>query len=64
MRVKIMASKQNGSSGTLRVCTPREFETLLRRTLNKPGIQRPTALRVVWSRPAPATEVDPFEDEK
>jgi hypothetical protein len=31
--------------------------------LNKPGVQRPTSLRVVWSRPRPATEIDPFEDD-
>jgi hypothetical protein len=57
-----MASK-NSSAGPVRVCTPREFENLLRRTLNKPGVHRPTSLRVVWSRPRPATEIDPFEDD-
>jgi hypothetical protein len=57
-----MASKKM-NTGTVRVCTPREFESLLRRTLNKSHISRPTSLRVVWSRPAPATEVDPFEDD-
>lgn len=57
-----MASKQK-NSGTVRVCSPREFEALLSRTLNKPGMQRPTSLRLVWSRPAPPTEVDPFESD-
>ncbi len=56
-----MASK-NTTSGTVRACTPREFENLLRRTLKKPLAQRPASLRVVWSRPAPLTEVDPFDD--
>ncbi len=56
-----MASK-NTKSVTVRACTPREFENLLRRTLNKPCVRRPTSLRLVWSRPAPLTEVDPFDD--
>lgn len=58
-----MASSKKSSAGSVRVCTPREFENLLRRTLKKSNVQRPTSLRVVWSRPRPATEVDPFEDE-
>jgi hypothetical protein len=56
-----MASKIK-NSGTVRACTPREFESLLRRTLNKSHVERPSSLRLVWSRPAPPTEVDPFED--
>jgi hypothetical protein len=56
-----MASK-NKTSGTVRACTPREFENLLRRALKKPLVERPTSLRVVWSRPAPLTEIDPFDD--
>jgi hypothetical protein len=58
----VMASKKQ-NAGSVRACTPREFEDLLRRTLNKSYVHRPTSLRVVWSRPAPATEVDPFEDD-
>jgi hypothetical protein len=57
-----MASKKT-NAGPVRACSPREFENLLRRTLNKSHVQRPTSLRIVWSRPAPATEVDPFEDD-
>jgi hypothetical protein len=49
---------------TIRACTPREFENLLRRTLQKPPFSRPSSLRIVWSRPRPAVEVDPFEDEQ
>jgi hypothetical protein len=49
---------------TIRACTPREFESLLRGTLQKPRVTRPSSLRIVWSRPRPAVEVDPFEDEQ
>lgn len=58
-----MASSKKSNAGSVRACSPREFENLLRRTLSKTCVQRPTSLRVVWSRPRPATEVDPYEGE-
>jgi hypothetical protein len=58
-----MASDRK-NPGTIRACTPREFESLLRRTLRKPHVTRPSSLRIVWSRPLPAVEVDPFEDQQ
>ena len=54
-----MASDQK-TPGAIRICTPRQFESLLRRTLQKPLVSRPSPLRIVWSRPRPAVEVDPL----